>query len=64
MRNEEWGMGNGEWGKAYKANKAYKAYKAYKANKTYKAFKAFIAFKRSRLNPFQNYRSTTYFSVD
>ena len=30
----------------------------------YKAFKAFMAFKRSRLNPFQNYRSITSFSVD
>ena len=30
----------------------------------YKAFKAFMTFKRSRLNPFQNYRSTTSFSVD
>ena len=30
----------------------------------YKVFKAFIAFKRSRLNPFQNYRSITTFSVD
>ena len=31
---------------------------------TYKAFKAFMAFKRSRLNPFQNYRSITSLSVD
>ena len=30
----------------------------------YKAFKAFMAFKRWRLNPFQNYRSITSFSVD
>ena len=30
----------------------------------YKASKAFTAFKRSRLNPFQNYRSITSFSVD
>ena len=30
----------------------------------YKAFKAFMAFKRSCLNPFQNYRSITSFSVD
>ena len=30
----------------------------------YKAFKAFMAFKHSRLNPFQNYRSITSFSVD
>ena len=30
----------------------------------YKAFKAFTAFKRSRLNPFQNYRSITSLSVD
>ena len=40
------------------------AYLAYKVYKTYKAFKAFMAFKRSRLNPFQNYRSITSFSVD
>ena len=32
--------------------------------KTYKAYKAFMAFKLSRLNPFQNYRSITSFSVD
>ena len=31
---------------------------------TYKAFEAFMTFKRSRLNPFQNYRSITSFSVD
>ena len=37
---------------------------AYLAYKAYKAFKAFIAFKRSRLNPFQNYRSITSFSVN
>ena len=37
---------------------------AYLAYKAYKAFKAFMAFKRSRLNPFQNYRSITSFSVD
>ena len=30
----------------------------------YKAFNAFMAFKRSRLSPFQNYRSITSFSVD
>ena len=30
----------------------------------YLAYKAFMAFKRSRLNPFQNYRSITSFSVD
>ena len=30
----------------------------------YSAYKAFKAFKRSRLNPFQNYRSITSFSVD
>ena len=40
------------------------AYLKYKAYKAYKAFKAFMAFKRSRLNPFQNYRSITSFSVD
>ena len=34
---------------------------AYLAHKAYKAYKAF---KRSRLNPFQNYRSITSFSVD
>ena len=34
------------------------------AYKTYKAFKAFIAFKRSRLDPFKNYRWITSFSVD
>ena len=34
------------------------------AYKAYKAYKAFTAFKRSRLNPFQTYRSTTSFSVD
>ena len=39
-------------------------YLAYKAYKAYKAFKAFMAFKRSRLNPVQNYRSVTSFSVD
>ena len=43
---------------------AYLAYKAHKAYKAFKAFKAFMAFKRSRLNPFQNYRSITSFSVD
>ena len=43
---------------------AYLAYQAFKAFKAYKAFKAFMAFKRSRLNPFQNYRSITSFSVD
>ena len=32
--------------------------------KAYNAFKAFMAFKRSRLNPVQNYRSVTSFSVD
>ena len=37
---------------------------AYLAYKAYKAYKAFMAFKRSRLNPFQNYRSITSFSVD
>ena len=37
---------------------------AYLAYKAYKACKAFMAFKRSRLNPFQNYRSITSFSVD
>ena len=40
------------------------AYLAYLAYKAYKAYKAFIAFKRSRLNPFEKYRSITYFSVD
>ena len=35
----------------------------YLAYKAYKAYKAFMAFKRSRLNPFQNYRSITSFSV-
>ena len=34
------------------------------AYKAYKAYKAFMAFKRSRLNPFQTYSSTTPFSVD
>ena len=43
---------------------AYSAYKAYKAFIAFKAYKAFIAFKRSRLNPFQKYRSITSFSVD
>ena len=43
---------------------AYLAYKAYKAFIAFKAYKAFMAFKRSRLNPFQNYRSITSFSVD
>ena len=43
---------------------AYKAYKAYKAYMAFKAYKAFMAFKRSRLNPFQKYRSVTSFSVD
>ena len=37
---------------------------AYLTYKAYKAFKAFMAFKRSRLNPVQNYRSVTSFSVD
>ena len=37
---------------------------AHLAYKAYKAFKAFMAFKRWRLNPFQNYRSITSFSVD
>ena len=37
---------------------------AYLAYKAYKAFKAFMAFKRWRLNPFENYRSITPFSVD
>ena len=36
----------------------------YLAYKAYKAYKAFTAFKRSRLNPFQTYRSTTSFSMD
>ena len=40
------------------------AYLAYKAYKAYMAYKAFMAFKRSRLNPFQKYRSVTSFSVD
>ena len=40
------------------------AYKAYEAYKAYKAFRVFMAFKRSRLNPFQNYRSITSLSVD
>ena len=40
------------------------AYLAYLAYKGYKAYKAFMAFKRSRLNPFQNYRSIISFSVD
>ena len=43
---------------------AYLAYKAYKAYMAFKAYKAFMAFKRSRLNPFQKYRSVTSFSVD
>ena len=37
---------------------------AYLAYNAYKVFKAFMAFKRSRLNPVQNYRSVTSFSVD
>ena len=37
---------------------------AYLTYKAYKVFKAFMAFKRSRLNPVQNYRSVTSFSVD
>ena len=37
---------------------------AYLAYKAYKAFKDFMTFKRSRINPFQNYRSITSFSVD
>ena len=37
---------------------------AYLAYKAYKAYKAFMTFKRSRLNPFQKYRSITSFSVD
>ena len=49
---------------AYLAYKAYKACKAFMAVKAYKAFMAFMAFKRSRRNPFQKYRSITYFSVD
>ena len=40
------------------------AYLAYKAYKAYKAFKAFMAYKRSQLNPSQNYRSRTSFSLD
>ena len=47
--------------KVYKVYKVYKAYKTFVAFKTYKAF---MAFKRSRLNPFQKYRSITSFSVD
>ena len=43
---------------------AYLAYLAYKAYKAFKAFMAFMTFKRSRLDPFQNYRSVTSFSVD
>ena len=43
---------------------AYLAYLAYKAYKAFMAFKAYRAFKRSRLNPFQKYRSITSFSVD
>ena len=43
---------------------AYLAYLAYKAYKAFKAFMAFMAFKRSRFNPFQNYRSMIAFGVD
>ena len=43
---------------------AYLAYKAYKAVMALKVYKAFLTFKRSRLNPFQKYRTITFFSVD
>ena len=43
---------------------AYLAYKAYKAFMALKVYKAFLTFKRSRLNPFQKYRSITSFGVD
>ena len=39
-------------------------YLAYKAFIAFKAYKAFRAFKRSRLSPFQKYRSVISFSVD